>query len=60
MDFAIYFTKMIQLYGENIFKYTTQDKKGLNPFYNPLLPYILIPIKKNESKVVKYFKRTIF
>ncbi len=35
-------------------------QKGPSPYYNHFLPYILIPIKNNESKVVKNFKRTIF
>jgi hypothetical protein len=35
-------------------------QKGPSPYYNPFLPYILIPIKNNESKVVKIFRRTIF
>jgi hypothetical protein len=35
-------------------------QKGLNPYCSPFLPYILIPVKNNESKVVKFFKTTIF
>jgi hypothetical protein len=31
-----------------------------NPYYNSFLPFILIPIKNNESKLVKIFKRIIF
>jgi hypothetical protein len=34
--------------------------KGPSHFCYPFLPYILILRKNNESKVVKYFKRTIF
>jgi hypothetical protein len=34
--------------------------KGLSPYCSIFLPYILIPIKNNESKVLKNFKRTIF
>jgi hypothetical protein len=34
--------------------------KGLSPYYSSFLPYILIPIKNNESKVVKIFRKTIF
>jgi hypothetical protein len=37
--------------------YTRQ--KGPSLYYNPFLPYILIPIKNNESKVIKIFRRTI-
>jgi hypothetical protein len=33
--------------------------KGLSPCYKFFLPYILIPIKNNESKV-KIFRKTIF
>jgi hypothetical protein len=32
--------------GENPLRCTTQDKKGPDHYYNPFLPYILIPIKK--------------
>jgi hypothetical protein len=35
-------------------------QKGLSPYDNPFLPYILIPIKINESKVVNNLRRTIF
>jgi hypothetical protein len=38
---------------------TTQDKKA-QFLSQSFLPYILIPIKNNESKVVKIFRRTIF
>jgi hypothetical protein len=31
-----------------------QGQKGFSPYYNPFSPYILIPIKSNESKSVKY------
>jgi len=34
--------------------------KGPSPYYNSFLHYILIPIKNNESKVVKNFKKIIF
>lgn len=34
--------------------------KGPNPYCNPFFPYILILIKSNESKSVKYFINTIF
>ncbi len=34
--------------------------KGPSLYNNPFLPYISIPIRNNESKVVKIFKRTIF
>jgi hypothetical protein len=30
--------------------------KGPSPYCNPFFPYILIPIKINESKVVKNFR----
>jgi len=33
--------------------------KGPSIYYNLFLPY-MIPIKNNESKVVKHFKKTIF
>jgi len=35
-------------------------QKGLHLYCSPFLPYIFIPIKNNESKVVKNLKRTIF
>jgi hypothetical protein len=46
--------------GEKPFKVYHTGRKGPSPYYSPFLPYILIPIKNNESKVVKIFKRTIF
>jgi hypothetical protein len=48
------------LMDENPLRCTTHDKKRPPPYYNPFLPYILIPIKNIESKVVKIFKRSIF
>ncbi len=39
--------------------YHTWQKRP-SPYCNPFLLYILIPIKNNESKVVKKFRRTIF
>jgi len=38
--------------------HTWQKKPSL--FCSPFLPYIVIPIKNNESKVVKYIKKIIF
>ncbi len=35
-------------------------QKGPNIYCNPFLPYILIPIKNNESTVVNLFKKIIF
>ncbi len=46
--------------GENPFRCTTQDERDLVLAIVLFLLYILIPIKNNESKVVKYFKRAIF
>jgi len=40
------------------FKMYHIGRKGPSPYCNIFLPYILIPIKNNESKVVKIFKRT--
>jgi hypothetical protein len=49
------------LLGENPLRCTTQDEKGLaSPYYNPFFTLYFDPIKNNESKVVKFFKRTIF
>jgi hypothetical protein len=53
------------LAGRNIegwifFKVYHTRQKGSSPYYNLFLPYILIPIKNNESKIVKIFKRIIF
>jgi hypothetical protein len=45
--------------GENTLRCITHDEKRPSPYCNPFLPYILISIKNNESKVVKIFKRTI-
>jgi hypothetical protein len=42
------------------FKVYHTRRKGPNPCCNLFLLYILIPIKSNESKVVKYLKRIIF
>jgi hypothetical protein len=42
------------------FKVYHIGQKGPNHFFHPFLPYILILKKINESKVVKYFKRTAF
>jgi hypothetical protein len=50
----------INLYGWKSFKVYYTRWKGPSPYYGPFLPYILIPIKINESKVVNFFKRTIF
>jgi hypothetical protein len=50
----------INYMGEKPFKVYHIGWKGPSPYYSPFLPYILIPIKNNESKVVKIFKRTIF
>ncbi len=47
-------------YGWKFFKVYHTRCKGLSTYYSPFLPYILIPIKNNESNVVKKFKRTIF
>ncbi len=56
--------KTIQEKGDHLgwksFKMYHTRWKGPNFYYNPFLPYILIPIKNNESKVVKFFKKTIF
>jgi hypothetical protein len=42
------------------FKVYHTRRKGLSPYCNPFLFYILNPIKNNESKVVKIFKRLYF
>jgi hypothetical protein len=31
--------------------------KGLNPYYNPFFPYIVIPIKTNEPKNIQIFHK---
>jgi len=46
--------------GWKSFKVYHIGQKGPSPYYNPFLLYILIPIKNNESKVFKIFKRIIF
>jgi hypothetical protein len=46
--------------GENPLRCITQDEKGPSLYYNPFLPYILILVKNNESKVIKNYRRTIF
>jgi hypothetical protein len=45
--------------GENLLRCTTHDEKGLIFTAILFLPYILIPMKNNESKVVKNFRRNI-
>jgi hypothetical protein len=54
------FTLQIMPLGENPLRCTTQDEKGLILIVVLFLPYILIPMKNNESKVIKNFRRTIF
>jgi len=46
--------------GWKSFKVYHTGRKRPTPYYNPILPYILIPIKINESKLVKIFRNTIF
>jgi hypothetical protein len=41
--------------GWKSFKVYHIGQKKLSPCCNPFLAYILIPIKNNEWKVVKYF-----
>ncbi len=48
------------LQGWKSFKVYHTWRKGLNLSCTPFLPYILIPMKNNESKVVKNFRRIIF
>jgi hypothetical protein len=58
--FIIYlWRKVVCLWVKSLKVYHT-SQKGPNPYYSPFLPYILTPIKNNESKVVKKFRRTIF
>jgi hypothetical protein len=45
--------------SENPLRCTTQDEKGL-VLLQSFFTYILIPIKNNESKVIKIFKRILF
>ncbi len=56
--------KIIQEKGDHLgwksFKVYHTRWKGPSPYCNPFLPYILIPIKINESKVVKILTTTIF
>jgi hypothetical protein len=51
---------MQNVVGWKSFKVYHTWQKGPSPYCGSFLPYILIPIKNNESKVVKIFKRTIF
>jgi hypothetical protein len=51
---------VVTIKGWKSFKVYHTRRKGPSPYYNFFLPYILIPIKNNESKVVKNFRRTIF
>jgi len=46
--------------GWKSFKVYHIGRKGLNLYCSPFLPYILIPIKNNESKVVIFFKGLYF
>jgi hypothetical protein len=47
-------------FGWKSFKVYDIRQKGPSAYCNVFLPYILIPIKINESKVVKIFRRIIF
>jgi hypothetical protein len=46
--------------GWKSFKVYHIGRKGPSLYYNIFLPYILIPIKNNETKVVKFLKIIIF
>jgi hypothetical protein len=46
--------------GWKSFKVYHIGQKRPSPYNSHFLPYILIPIKNNESNVVKNVKRTIF
>jgi hypothetical protein len=48
------------IFGWKSFKVYHIGRKWPNPYCSSFLPYILIPIKNNESKVVKNFKRIKF
>jgi hypothetical protein len=60
-DYNIFILWVFKVWlGWKSFKVYHIGWKGPSPYYNPSLPYILIFIKNNESKVVKIFRRTIF
>jgi hypothetical protein len=46
--------------GWKSFKVYQTWQKGPSPYYSPFLSYILILIKNNESKVVKFSKGLYF
>ncbi len=56
----MYSLKMSNEKGENPLRCTLKRKMTSSLYYNLFFPYILIPIKTNESKSVKYFISTIF
>jgi hypothetical protein len=60
MDASNVIKLLIKPFGWKSFKVYHTKGKGPNPYYNPFLSYILIPIKNNESNVVKNFKRNVF
>jgi hypothetical protein len=50
----------IILSGENPLRCTTQDKKRPSLYFNPFLPYILIPIKIMNKKLSRTSKGLYF
>jgi hypothetical protein len=49
--FTIFFAK-----GWKSFKVYHTRQKGLSPYFNPILPYILIPIKIMNPKLLKFLE----
>lgn len=49
-----------EIAGWKSFKVYHRGQKGPSLYYIPFLPFTLITIKNNKSKIIKYFKRTIF
>jgi hypothetical protein len=45
------------LVGWKSFKVYHIEQKGPSLYYNLFLPYILIPINNNESKIVNFFQK---
>ncbi len=50
----------VKTLGENPLRCIPHDKKKPSPYYNPFLPYILIPIKNMNKKLLKFSKGLYF
>jgi len=63
VDIHLWYSLMFTIFFENgwkSFKVYHTRRKGPSPYCSPFLPYILIPIKYNESKVIRMFRKNLF